>query len=105
VKDRGRSFHHHGYEKPQLFNLTEDPEEMQDRSDDPRAPPVRQRLLRRRARRLGPESMRKLSRSPRTSPSDFGESEGTRHAHDRLLGHAAQHERLPHQMTDWSMLK
>ena len=39
--------YHHGYDKPQLFNLIEDPEELHDRSDDPACAAVCQRLLRR----------------------------------------------------------
>jgi len=38
---------YHGYAKPQLFNLAEDPEEMRDRSDDPTCAAVGARLLRR----------------------------------------------------------
>lgn len=39
--------HHYGYDKPQLFNLAEDPEEMHDRGDDPTCAAVCQRLRRR----------------------------------------------------------
>lgn len=39
--------YHHGYDKPQLFNLTEDPDEMRDRGDDPTGAAICQRLLRR----------------------------------------------------------
>lgn len=38
---------HHGYDQPQLFNLDEDPQEMNDRRADPSCAPVRERLLRR----------------------------------------------------------
>jgi len=38
---------HHGHDQPQLFNLAEDPEEMNDRRDDPACAAVRERLLRR----------------------------------------------------------
>ena len=35
--------YHHGHEKPQLFNLVEDPEEMHDRGDDPTCAAICQR--------------------------------------------------------------
>jgi choline-sulfatase len=38
---------HHGYDQPQLFNLAEDPEELNDRRNDPACAAVRERLLRR----------------------------------------------------------
>jgi len=38
---------HHGYDQPQLFNLDEDPQEMNDRRDDPSCAAVRDGLLRR----------------------------------------------------------
>jgi len=38
---------HHGYEQPQLFHLEEDPQEWNDRRDDPACADIRQRLLRR----------------------------------------------------------
>jgi choline-sulfatase len=38
---------HYGHDKPQLFNLAEDPEEMRDRGDDPSCAAICQRLLRR----------------------------------------------------------
>ncbi|MBM3888532.1 MAG: hypothetical protein FJ388_05325 [Verrucomicrobia bacterium] len=38
---------HHGHDQPQLFNLAEDPQEMNDRRDDPACAAVRERLLRR----------------------------------------------------------
>lgn len=36
---------HHGHDQPQLFNLAEDPEEWNDRRDDPSCADVRQRLM------------------------------------------------------------
>ncbi|MDD4872320.1 MAG: sulfatase-like hydrolase/transferase [Kiritimatiellae bacterium] len=38
---------HHGCDKPQLFNLAEDPDEMNDRRDDPSCTAIRERLLNR----------------------------------------------------------
>lgn len=38
---------HHGYAQPQLFNLAEDPWEMNDRRDDPACAAIRERLLQR----------------------------------------------------------
>lgn len=38
---------HYGHDRPQLFNLREDPHEMRDRGDDPACAAIRQRLLQR----------------------------------------------------------
>lgn len=38
---------HHGYDRPQLFNVAEDPDEIHDRSSDPTCAAVCQRLLQR----------------------------------------------------------
>ena len=37
--------HYHGYDAPQLFNVAEDPEEFEDRAEDPACAAVRERLL------------------------------------------------------------
>ena len=39
--------YYHGYHDPQLFNLADDPDELDDRANDPRCRSVREALMRR----------------------------------------------------------
>lgn len=60
--------YHHGYERPQLFNLAEDPQEMHDRAADPACAAVCQRLLARvRAGWDGQRVAQALARCPERS--------------------------------------
>ena len=91
---------HHGYDQPQLFNLVEDPEEMNDRRDDPACAAVRERLLRRvrdgwDGQRIG-ERHRAVQA---TRQAAFEKAKAHATPTSRFLGHAARRECLPDEMS------